>query len=59
MEYKDYYATLGVATNASHEEIQRAYRQLARKYHPDINKASGAELALASASLQRRWQPGV
>jgi len=43
MEFKDYYATLGVAKSASQEEIQRAYRKLARKYHPDINKASGAE----------------
>lgn len=43
MEFKDYYATLGVAKNASQEEIQRTYRKLARKYHPDINKVSGAE----------------
>jgi len=43
MEFKDYYATLGIAKHASQEEIQRAYRKLARKYHPDINKTSGAE----------------
>lgn len=43
MEFKDYYTTLGVAKTATPEEIQRAYRKLARKYHPDINKAAGAE----------------
>jgi len=43
MEFKDYYATLGVTKNASQEEIQRAYRRLARKYHPDVNKIPDAE----------------
>ena len=38
MDYKDYYATLGVAKDASQEDIQKAYRKLARKYHPDVNK---------------------
>jgi len=41
--YQDYYKTLGVEKNATQDEIQRAYRKLARKYHPDINKAGDAE----------------
>ncbi len=42
-KYKDYYDILGVDRNASQEEIQKKYRTLARKYHPDINKEKGAE----------------
>ncbi len=43
MEYKDYYAILGVDKDASAQDVQRAYRKLARKYHPDINKDAAAE----------------
>jgi curved DNA-binding protein len=37
MEYQDYYRTLGVERNASEKEIKRAFRKLAREYHPDVN----------------------
>lgn len=43
LEYKDYYQILGVAKDASQDDIKRAYRKLARKYHPDVSKETDAE----------------
>lgn len=43
MEFKDYYAMLGVEPSADEKTIKTAYRRLARKYHPDMNKEAGAE----------------
>jgi curved DNA-binding protein len=44
LDYKDYYQTLGVKKDASQEDIQKAYRKLARKFHPDVNKDAQAEV---------------
>lgn len=44
MDKKDYYEVLGVSENASSSEIKRAFRTLARKYHPDVNKSEEAEV---------------
>jgi curved DNA-binding protein len=43
MKYKDYYQTLGVSRDAKPEEVKRAYRRLARKYHPDVSSEADAE----------------
>ncbi|MDO8449541.1 MAG: DnaJ C-terminal domain-containing protein [Rhodoferax sp.] len=43
MEFKDYYSIMGLERTATQDEIKRAYRALARKYHPDVSKESNAE----------------
>ena len=43
MDFKDYYDIMGLERKASQAEIKRAYRKLARKYHPDVSKEADAE----------------
>ena len=43
MQFKDYYETLGVTRGASQDDVKRAYRRLARRYHPDVSKEADAE----------------
>jgi curved DNA-binding protein len=50
MKYKDYYAALGVDRNADEEAIKKAYRKLARKYHPDVSKDPQGEARFKDAA---------
>ncbi|WP_024539119.1 DnaJ C-terminal domain-containing protein [Comamonas badia] len=50
MEFKDYYKTLGIARDASADDIKKAYRHLARKYHPDVSKEADASARMAEVN---------
>jgi len=54
MRYKDYYQVMGVPRTASQDEIKRAYRKLARKYHPDVSKEKDARRSSRSCRRHTR-----
>jgi curved DNA-binding protein len=53
MDFKDYYSALGVARDASDDDIRKAYRKLARKYHPDVSKESDADAKMRDINEAR------
>ena len=55
---RDYYEVLGVAKGAGADDIKKAYRKLARQYHPDVNKASDAEVEVQGTQRSVRGTVG-
>jgi curved DNA-binding protein len=53
MDFKDYYAALGVARDATDDDIRKAYRKLARKYHPDVSKEADADVRMREINEAR------
>ncbi len=51
---RDYYEVLGISKSASSDEIKRAYRKMAKKYHPDVNKEPGAEEKFKEVQAEER-----
>jgi len=56
MEYKDYYKVLGVSREASEDDMRKAYRKLARKYHPDVNPKNNKEAAERFKDVNEAYQ---
>jgi hypothetical protein len=56
VKYKDYYAALEVPRDADADTLKKAYRRLARKYHPDVSAEAGADsVALLASTAERVW----
>ena len=59
MDFKDYYSALGVARDASDDDIRKAYRKLARKYHPDVSKEADADAKMREINEALRQRVSI